>query len=341
MQDTRILEKTVIRGLLVILILVASSALIQFVAYPTPSWVPVAEKQQKFNSVQDQKFQLIFDKGSNAQQRGQYSEALSDYEEAERSVAQLNEDQYTRLADARAQIAALYDAAGTETEAEAVYKGLIESAFRDGALQLHSAQWQAALVRYQDAAKFSDHLSEQKTIFLIRSNQGEVETLRRMRHFPEAAASSQRLIEYLESSDEYDPAIVQAYMKLGETYQMQRDWEHVEQTLLASLPVCDRILDRNSGRSDFEDPRWKVIVSEDQILYALMDAYDQDRKPDQALAVAEKLYDFIAEHSTQWAELKPHSRNDVAKFAMSIAGRSNRPDLVGVWKQKIDPSRQF
>src|SRR5579864_2151652 len=339
MRGVRIFEKTGMWVLLIILIMVASSALIQFVTYPKPAWVEVARKQQKFRSAEDQKFQSLFHNGSQAFTDGQYTQALSEYDEAERILPQLNEEQYGLLKNARLQIANLYEAAGSGAESEAVYKGMVESAFRDGAVQLHSGHLDAALVRYQDAEKYSEHSGNARKNTLIGGNEGEVRTLRSMRRFSDAADASRRLIDSLQSSDEYDPAIVQGYMRLAETYQMQRDWSNVEATLVASIAVCDKILAHYAGISDREDPVWKVVVNEDMILYALMDAYDQDKKPDEALATAQQLYDFVAQHSTEWTELPVYGRNEVAKAAMGIAARASRQDLVDTWRQRIDPSR--
>jgi len=339
MRGVRIFEKTGMWVLLIILIMVASSALIQFVTYPKPAWVEVARKQQKFRSAEDQKFQSLFHNGSQAFTDGQYTQALSEYDEAERILPQLNEEQYGLLKNARLQIANLYEAAGSGAESEAVYKGMVESAFRDGAVQLHSGHLDAALVRYQDAEKYSEHSGNARKNTLIGGNEGEVRTLRSMRRFSDAADASRRLIDSLQSSDEYDPAIVQGYMRLAETYQMQRDWSNVEATLVASIAVCDKILAHYAGISDREDPVWKVVVNEDMILYALMDAYDQDKKPDEALATAQQLYDFVAQHSTEWSELPVYGRNEVAKAAMGIAARASRQDLVDTWRQRIDPSR--
>lgn len=339
MRGVRILEKTGMWVLLIILIMVASSALIQFVTSPKPAWVEVAQKQQEFRSAEDEKFQSLFHKGSQAFNDGQYTQALSQYDEAERIVPQLNEEQYRSLKDARLQVAALYEAAAKGAESEAVYKGMVESAFRDGAVQLHSGHLDAALVRYQDAEKYSGQVGDAKRVDRIGANEGEVRTLRSMRRYSDAADASRRLIDSLQSSDEYDPGIVQGYMRLGETYQMQRDWNNVEATLTASLAVCDKILAHYAGISDREDPVWKVVVNEDQILYALMDAYEQDKKTDEALATAQALYDFVAQHSTEWNELPLYGRNDVAKAAMRIAARASRPDVVDTWRQRVDPSR--
>lgn len=339
MQGARSVEKSVMWGLLIILIFVASSALIRFVTSPAPAGTEVATKQQKFASAQDEKFRSSFESGSKSFQNGEYTQALSQYREAERVVPQLREEQYTALKDARQQIAGIYENGGSRAEAETLYKEMIDSAFRDAAAQLHDGKMEAALERYQDADKLAEYLGDAQKGYRIGANEGEVVTLRRMNRFPDAIQASQNLIDYLQASDENDPAIVQGYMSLGETYQMQRDWDHMEATLLTSVAVCDKILQRNSDVPPNQDPVWKVTVSEDQILYAMMDAYDQDGKPDQALAIAETLYDFITKYSTQWSELSPHGRNDVASFASRIATKAHRSDVASAWQAKINRAR--
>jgi len=335
-EIVRLSEKGLMWLLLIILILVASSALIQFVTSPTPAATQIALKQEKFDSAQDDKFRSIFENGSKSFQDGQYTEALAQYSEAERVVPHLQEEQYTKLKNARERIAGAYENGGNRTDAEALYKVMIESAFRDAAEQLHAGDTAAALERYRDSENLAGHLGDTQKVYRIRASQGEVVTLRRMARFPEAIQASQQLIDYLQSSNEDDPDIVQAYMRMGETYQTQRDWEHLETTLVTSAAVCDKILQRNSGVPQNQDPVWKVTVSEDQILYALMDAYSQDNKPDQALATAETLYEFVAKYSTQWLELSPHGRKDVANFAFRIASRADRPDAARAWQARMN-----
>ena len=335
MHAARSVEKSIIWVLLIILIFVASSALIQFVTSPTPAGTEIATKQQKFDSARDDKFRSILESGRKSFQDGQYTQALSQYSEAENVVPRLQQEQYTALKSARQQIAAVYENGASSAEAETLYKDMIESAFRDAAAQLQAGNMEAALERYQDAENLTEHLSESRKIYRIRATEGEVVTLRRMSRFPDAIQASQHLIDYLQSSDPDDPAIVQAYMRMGETYQTQRDWGHLEATLVSSIAVCDKILQQNSDVPPNQDPVWRVTVSEDQILYALMDAYDQDGKPDQALATADTLYDFIAKYSTQWAELAPHGRKDVANFAFRVATRAGHPDAASNWQARI------
>jgi tetratricopeptide (TPR) repeat protein len=341
-QGVRILEKSGMWMLLIVLILVASSSLIRFVTSPATPSLDIANKQQKYDSIQDAKFHSLFESGGKALQNGEYADALANYGEAEKVLPQLNEEQYVALKNAREHIAGLYAAAGSSGEAEGVYKTILDSTFRDGAAHLQSGQLESALARYQDATELTEHFTDNKAIRLIQCNKATVETLRRMGRLPDAVSTTQQLIDRLQSSaDEYDPAIIQVYMQLAQTYQMQRDWEHLEQTLLTSIALCDKMIAHYGGRPDSGNPAWMVPVNEDQLLYALVDAYDKDGKTDQALATAQNLYDFIAQHSTSWNELQPHTRKDVAKFAFQIASKRNLPDAMDTWRQRqtIDPLR--
>ncbi len=346
MQGVRILEKSGMWLLLVVLILVASSSLIRLVTAPATPSPDLANTQQKYDSIQDAKFRSLFESGSKALQNGEYPDALANYGEAEKVLPQLNEEQYILLKNAREHIAGLYAAAGSNREAEGVYKTILDSTFRDGAAHLQSGQLESALARYQDATELTEHLTDSKTdnkeIRLIQCNKATVETLRRMGRFPDAVNTTQQLIDRLQSSaDEYDPAIIQVYMQLAETYQMQRDWGHLEQTLLTSIALCDKLIAHYAGRPDSDNPAWMMPVNEDQLLYALIDAYDKDGKTDEALATAQTLYDFVAQHSTAWNELQPHTRKNVAQLAFQIASKHNLTDAVDVWRQRetIDRSR--
>ena len=347
MQDAKIFENKGIWVLLIVLVSVASSSLIRFVTSPATPSPDLANKQQKYDSIQDAKFRSLFESGDKAVQNGQYADALANYGEAEKVVPQLNEERYILLKNAREHIAALYAAAGSRGEAEGVYKTMIDSTFRDGATHLHSGQLESALARYQDATELTEHLTDSKgdnkKIRLIQCNNATVETLRQMGRFADAVNTTQQLIDRIQSSaDEYDPAIIQVYMQLAETYQMQKDWEHLEQTLLTSSALCDKLIAHYAGyagRPDSDNPAWMVPVNEDQLLYALIDAYDKDGKPDLALATAQTLYDFIAQHSTSWNELQPHTRKNVAQLAFQVASKRNLPDAMGTWRERMEQSR--
>jgi tetratricopeptide (TPR) repeat protein len=331
------LENPVIAVLLIGLIAVVASALIRL-AMKSPGRA-VIEQLQKPDSAQDKQFRSMVDAGREFYQDGRYASALEQYAQAEKAVPRLNENQYTALKNARQQIAEAYENAGRQSDAEALYKDMIESAFHDAAAQLKAGDAEAAVERYQDNEQLAAHLSDAQKIYRIRLTQGEIVSLRRINRFPEAIQASQHLIDYLQAGNQDDPQVVEAYMRMGETYQLQRDWQHLEETLVASQAICDRILQENSSVPYNQEPVWSTITSEDQILYALMDDYSQQGKPQQALDTAQTLYDFIDKYSTQWMELAPHGRKAVARYAMVIAARANRPGDADAWRAKMKESR--
>ena len=334
MRTARIFEKTGMWVLLAILITVASSALIQWVALPSPPKTALAEKQAKFDSEQDSRFNSLIDQGTDAQNRGDYADALSAWQEAERSVPRLNEDQYTKLNKARLQTASAYESTDP-TAAEGVYKTMADSAFRDGNAYFHSRD-EIALERYQDAGKFADHLSEEKDKYLLMSNRAQVACLREMRRFPEAAAASQWAIDYFGARrDEYDPQIIDEYRELAQTYQAAQDWANLEQTISTAVGLCDKIVAHFSGMNASNDPTSTLFFTKDQMLYGLMDAYDRDGKPDQALSTAEDLFAFI-EQNPQYADFTPYSRRNVANLALRIAIKANREDAANTWRERMN-----
>ena len=325
MKTSRILEKSGMWLLCAVLIAVVSSALVQRVAMPQPAWLAVAEKQAKFKNAQDSKFQSLVDAGMKALDDRRYPEALSQFQEAERSLAQLNDTQYAALKKARLQIAGAYEAEGNTSGAEGVYKNLADCAFR---------QDDVALVRYQDAENFSQHLTEQRDSYTLNSTHAQTILLQDMRRFPEALAATQRSIDLLQSTaGEYDARLVAPYSELAHTYQLARDWQRVEETIISTVAFCDKIIAHWAGTTGADNPTSTVLLEKNQLLYALIDAYDQDGKPDLALSTAEDLFNFIAQNSP-YAELGPHSRREVANFALRIALKADRQNAADTWRQR-------
>lgn len=80
------------------------------------------------------------------------------------------------------------------------------------------------------------------------SNHAEVACLREMRRFAEAAAASQRAIDYLETArDEYDARTVDEYRALAQTYQVEQDWAYLEETIATAVGLCDKIIAHFAG----------------------------------------------------------------------------------------------
>jgi tetratricopeptide (TPR) repeat protein len=329
----RIAEKGGMWLLLAILVAVSSSALIRWIAFPQPGYEQ-AQKQAKLNAVQDSKFSTLLELGVKARNDGRYDEALSQFEEAGRSLPQLNETQYAALKQARLQIADVYETAGNSSLAESVYKALADSALHDGAAYLH-ARDEIALARYQDAETFSQHLTEERSRYLLMATQAQSLCLRDMRRFSEARAATQRAIDYLQSTaDEYDVSTVAQYMQLAETYQIETDWPHLEETITTTLTLCDKIISHSSGVSGADNPNTTLQFDKNQLLYAMMEAYDQDGKPELALSTADDLFNFVAQ-SSPYAIPGPHDRRDIANSALRIALKANKQDAADTWRHRI------
>lgn len=329
MSNRRFVEQLGMRFLLVILICVGSSALIQFVVYPNPAWKRTSAKQAQYDSAAEQKFQATVDRGAKAAGNGDLEGALHTFHEAERSVPRLSDAEYSSLRDARVHIATQYEAADAGPEAQVVYKTLIDSAFQDGAAHYQVQQFDSALSRYQDAVQLADHLIEKRQS-LISGTHGEVAALRQMHRYGDAENSTRQLLDYLSSSvDQNDPILVNEYVQLGETYQMEGNWAGLEQVLTEALPVCDRIIDHLGSDNNAS----MMLTSKDMMLYALMDDYYEQGKFDDALATAQSLYDFIGQHS-RYGEMTPHGRRDVGMFALRIATKANRQDAIDLWTDR-------
>lgn len=334
MRTVRIFEKSGMWLLLLVLISVASSSVIRWIALPKTPWFDLAQKQAKFGAAQDSKFQVLFDQGARALRDGQYAEALSGLQEAERSLPLLSDDQYAALKRARLQVASAYQGVGVTAEAEDVYKTLADSALRDGDDQLHSRLLDSALARYQDAETFSQQLTQEKERYWLMSLHVQVLCLREMARYSDAAAITQRAIDYLQAVDQYDPRIAQHYMALAQTYQLAKDWELLEQTIETAVAQCDKIIAHSAGTRAPNDPVPTLLVEKDQLLYGLMDAYNQDDKPDQALSTGEDLFNFISQNS-HYSELGPYTRTDVANYAFRIAAKANREEAAHTWSQRM------
>ncbi len=332
--------KSLVRLLIVVLILVAASAIINFVSSGPAPWKEVASQEAKFRSANDEKFRSLLEVGTKAVRGKQYNVALSNLQEAERSIAELTDDQYASLKNARLQIASAYESSGSDSEAEGVYKLLFDSAIHAGQTDVQFHRLDDGLAAFRDAEQFSDHLTETKKTSLLASRTLMVDCLRQMQRYPEALAITQRTIDDLQASgDEYDPMITQKYEELAKTYSLERGWDHMEQTLLVAIGLCDQRIAHFSGLSGGDSFLSSALADKDMIMYSLVFAYGQDGKTDLALAAGEDMFNFVGEHSTQWMDLGPYTRKDAAKLTFKIASLANRQDAAEAWRQRIDHSR--
>jgi hypothetical protein len=318
----------------VILIFVASSALIRYVASKPTSARDATEI--KFSAANAKKFRSLYDTGAKQLKNAEYLEALASFQEAEQSSGQLSDDQYAALKNARQQIATYYESSGRAADAEAVYKTLETSALQEGYVLSRAHVPAQALPRLQDAQQFAEHLTEGKQAALVESSGAVVECFREMQQFDDAEENSHQMIDYLRaSSSPSDLALHGKYMELAETYSQANRWDMAEQTLVVAWPNIDQVIAHRSNLPDNDPSPMQALFEKDLLLSWLVNAYAQEGKIETALATSEAFYNYVADHSKPWSDLRPYGRKQVASQAITIALKANRQDLAAPWQARL------
>jgi hypothetical protein len=318
----------------VILIFVASSALIRFVALKPTSARDATEIQ--FSAANAKKFRSLYDAGAQQLKNAEYLEALASFQEAEQSSGQLSDDQYATLKNARQQIATYYESSGRGADAEAVYKTLETSALQEGYVLSRAHVPAQALPRLQDAQQFAEHLTDGKQAALVESSGAVVECFREMQQFDDAEENSHQMIDYLRaSSSPSDLALHGKYMELAETYSQANRWDMAEQTLAVAWPNIDQVIAHRANLPDNDPSLMPALFEKDLLLSWLVNAYAQEGKIETALATSEALYNYVADHSKPWSDLGPYGRKQVASQAITIALKANRQDLAAPWQARL------
>ncbi len=330
--------RILIIALEVVLVFVASSAIISYVASRP---VPKRDVEEiKFRAVNSAKFQSLLEAGTKNIQNAQYTEALANFQEAEQTTGKLTDDEYATLKTSRQQIASLYEASGRSAEAVAAYKDLANSGIQEGEALLKVSQFQSALPRLQDGEQFSEHLTDQKKDSLVESRGALVNCLWGLQRYPDAVDTTQRMIQYLRASaDPYDPLLTAKYLELVQTYSRENDWTDAEQYLLLAWGECDKRIAHFSGLADADPSLNAALADKDLALYWLVTAYQKEGKTDSALATAEEMYKFIAQNSKPWADLGPYPRKEVAKLALQVATEAKQQDAMNLWQQRLTTLR--
>jgi hypothetical protein len=342
MPVPRIFEKLFMWSLLTVLVCAVSFAIIRYVALPPSPQDQVSRQEAKSRSVNDAKFRSLFDAGNNALKEARYSEALDDFQEAERSTAQLTSDQYASLKSSRIKVASLSEASGSNTEAENAYKALAVSANQQGRVLWRAKHCDAALGEFGDAEKFSDHLTETKQASLLEARTSLAGCLEELHRVPEAVEATQRTIDYLRTSDELHPALIDQYMNLAREYSMENDWNSAEQAVLSASASGDKIIARLAPDPGAEaEHRVGAAISQKAVaLRWLIIAYKNEGKTDLALSTADDYFNFKLEASGRWGTIRLSSgQEDIAALALQIANAANRPDAVELWRHRLNGAR--
>jgi tetratricopeptide (TPR) repeat protein len=320
--------RIVVTALEALLVLVVSSALINFV-------MGRHTLQRETDAANSRKFHSFYDPGRKSMDQGDYAAALAAFDRAEQSLPRLNDDQYAALKTARLKIAARCQSSGLPAEAQDAYAALVNSGLRQGSLLLKSGRAENALARFQDARQFAGQLASDKPSGLIHSGEGITTSLRELHRYPDALDSAQNLISYVRAgSDQYDPAITSEYLEMSRTYAEENDWPGAEQALVQAWGETDKRIDHFSALAGADESLSDALADKDYTLYNLVVAYQHDGKTDSAIATAEALFNFIARYSKPGGDLRPYSRKDTADLALRIATQANRQDAVKLWRQR-------
>jgi hypothetical protein len=152
--------RVLIYGLELLLILVASSALIRYVVAR-----PMSARDAKaieFHAANVAKFKSLYKAGKKEIDEARYADALASLHEAEQTAGQLSNDEYDELKNARQQIASADDATGHTAEAQDAYRAMFNSATEEGRMRLRAHDNGGALAIFQDERQFAEHLTDGK-----------------------------------------------------------------------------------------------------------------------------------------------------------------------------------
>jgi tetratricopeptide (TPR) repeat protein len=312
-------------SLVALAIYLGSTSLINYALSPPP------KAGNKPKARDNAKFRERFKAGDKALRKGQFSEALEDFREAEQSTEQLTDDQYDSLKKSRLQIAQAYESASNNSEAENVYRAMEKTSMRDGQALFLSEQYESAVARAQDAEQFSDHLTEGKGAALQESRTLLANSLGALHRYPEAVEANRRMIDYLRDSGADSMSIGGSYLNLAVTESSASDWPALEQALNLAVESYDKTLATETDQMI----TGRALISKNWAQYNLVIAYYREGNTDAALSKAE---DFFAEASQPQDPMHPvnvaYQPSDFAALALKIATESKRQDAISLWLKR-------
>lgn len=312
----------------VLLVLVASSALINYVMthyYST---------QHIMDAANAQKFHAFYDPGKKSMDKGDYAAALKNFSQSEQSLVPLTDTQYGQLKNSRLQIAAACESSGDKSEAQDAYLSLFNSGLQQGSLLLKSHHPDDALARFIDAQSFSSHLTDGSGPYAIQSGEGIADSLRELHRYPDAIDAAQNVIDYARANaDPYDAAFTSEYLEMSRIYSEQNDWPNSERALLLAWGEIDKRIDHLSSLPSADNSLPDALVGKDDILYNLIVAYQHEGKTDSALNTSEALFNFVSRNFQHFDE-RPYSRREIATLALQVATQANRQDAASLWRDR-------
>jgi hypothetical protein len=319
-----------------VLIVVASSALISYVVARPASSRDV--KAEEFHAANAAKFKSLCSTGTKDIREARYADALASFREAEQTAGQLSNDEYDLLKNSRQQVASLDEGAGHTAEAQEAYKELFSSATDEGRIRLRASEYDGALVKFQDAEQFADHLTEGKEESLASARGDLIACYRGMHRYEDAVDVGERMIEYLRhNSDEYDRTLTSEYLELAQTYSQAEQWNYAELNLQLANGLSEKRIAHYRDVPGESQVLMQALGDKGYSLYWLIVAYDHEGKTDYALGTAEDLYDWVPNPSAPWSDITPYPRKEVAKLALRIGTAANRKDAIELWNKRLNP----
>ncbi len=296
---------------------------------------PKSAAESKPSRADKAKFRAAMEAGGKAFQAGQYTDALGQYLQAEHAGEVLSDEQNESLKKARLQIAQTYENADSRSEADGVYRIMVDGAVRQGQAFFLARQYEPALARAQEAEQFANQINENKREPLKGAIYLSVNALKALQRYPEAEQTEQRLIEYLKSSaEDYDKAFSDEYMNLGLNRSEAKDWQGSAEALVSAIDAADRSLTHYSPTQD-QMIYNAALFNKNWSQYNLIIAYYQAGSADTALEKSDELY-------KEWSSMPQdpmHPVNvafhaaDFASLACQIAIETKNQDAIDHWSR--------
>jgi hypothetical protein len=295
--------------------------LIRHFVYPSESATTVASSPIPMTA----SFKAPLEKGKKLFQDGLYADALLAYQEAEKSVSQVNDTEYEALKEARLQVAHAYESTGDTAAASKSYVVIVGCAIRESKRLSESNTWDKALARARDAEQFAPQIAGNQRLVTDRAMEVAVTALRGVHSLADAAQEEQHLIDYLEGSGGRDELLARAYANLGSIYTDTQQWDNAEQALVRAAEICG--LEENRRQSAQAD------YDRNFVDYQLVTLYLQSGKTDLGLARADEYYVKYQQNSA-FSSNYLYPAGKFASLGLAMARRANQPDAISLWERR-------
>jgi len=283
-------------------------------------------------SLDQLRFRFLLDTGIFLEGVHRCETAVSRFQEAEQFSQNLTDTKYESLQESRQHLAQCYEALGRNSDAEQVYAGMVKSSLAAGdSLLQANKQFDTALLRYQDAERFSQKLTTAKDPSLQSARWGLVVCFRMFARCPEAEPVYTRLIDtQRESADEYDGALGDTYQDLGFTRSHCNDWAGSEQAYLQAIDIYDKVIQHFSAGYDTESRDLQARQGRDFAILYLGVAYENEGKTDLALSTAETSFQTFSKPPVAGELLR-----QIIVLGLQAATATGNQNEIDLWQQRL------